>query len=664
MNPVELRFRQVHLDFHTSPCIEGVGQDFDPEEFAATLERARVDSINIFARCHHGHIYYDTRRFPERRHPHLRRNLLAEQIEACHRRDIRTPIYITVQWDQFTAEEHPEWLVITAEGKQSGTPPYQPGFYRALCLNTPYVDWLKSFVAEVAEMLPTDGFWFDIVWPQDCSCRFCREDMAAQGIDASDAASRMKFGTQVYYDFCHDMTAYVRKLSSDAQIFYNRGHISPAMRPAIPAYTQLELESLPSGGWGYLHFPMTMRYARTLGLDCLGMTGKFHRSWGDFHSFKNRAALEFECFQMLALGGKCCVGDQLHPSGKICQTTYDLIGSVYAQVEKKEPWCRGAVPLRDIGVLTPEEFAGTTGHTALPKSAMGATRMLQEGKHQFDIIDTKADFGQYRLLVLPDEIPVGRELAAKIETYVKRGGSLIATHKSGLAPDGSAFALPALGVRRKGEAPFSPDFIVPDGAVGKGLPKTGHVLYLQALEVEPAAGAEVLAQVEVPYFNRTWQHFCSHAHTPSSGRIGYPGIVRNGRCIYFAHPIFTQYQQNTPRWVKILFLNAVDMLLPDPLVRVGWPSSLIATLNEQPVEKRLVLHLLHYVPERRSDSIDVIEDVIPVHNIDCRVRVGRAVRRVVCEPEGEAIAFTADGGAVHFTVPEVAGHQIVAIELG
>src|SRR5918996_5692046 len=82
--PFELRFRQIHLDYHTSPHITDVGAAFDPEEFASTLVRARVDSVTCFARCHHGYIYYDTKAFPERRHPHLRRNLLAEQIEACH----------------------------------------------------------------------------------------------------------------------------------------------------------------------------------------------------------------------------------------------------------------------------------------------------------------------------------------------------------------------------------------------------------------------------------------------------------------------------------------------------------------------------------------------------------------------------------------------------
>jgi len=50
VSKIDLRFRQIHLDFHTSELIQGVGSQFDPEEFAATLEKARVDSITCFAR--------------------------------------------------------------------------------------------------------------------------------------------------------------------------------------------------------------------------------------------------------------------------------------------------------------------------------------------------------------------------------------------------------------------------------------------------------------------------------------------------------------------------------------------------------------------------------------------------------------------------------------
>ena len=52
---------------------------------------------------------------------------------------------------------------------------------------------------------------------------------------------------------------------------------------------------------------------------------------------KNKEALEYECFRMLAYNSKCLIGDQLHPDGKISKETYDLVGSVYEQIEKRNP---------------------------------------------------------------------------------------------------------------------------------------------------------------------------------------------------------------------------------------------------------------------------------------------------------------------------------------
>jgi hypothetical protein len=656
--PVALRFRQVHLDFHTSEDVPGVGNQFDPQEFADTLVKARVNSVTCFARCHHGYIYYDTKLNPERRHPHLKRNLLKEQIEACHARDIRVPIYSTVQWDRFTADHHPEWRVRTATGALEGTPPFEPGFRQQLCLNSPFVGFLKAHVREIVDSVPTDGLFLDIVKTQDCACRHCLKEMEERKLDASIEAVRQKFGVEVTRRFISDMSAYIRTLDPDCTIFYNSGHVDPSIRPVIAAYTHVEIESLPSGAWGYLHFPLTVRYARNLGPDFLGMTGKFHTSWGDFHSYKNRAALEFECFHMLAHTAKCSVGDQLHPSGKIDGPTYDLIGAVYAQVEKKEPWCSGARPVVDLGVFSPEEFVvGRNNPTA-----MGVTRLLQEGRHQFDFVDSESDLARYKVLVLPDEILVGPALLDKLRAYLEGGGALLASYRSGLNPAKEAFVLDALGVGLKGKAPFSPDFIRPGRAIGAGLPAVEHVMYLEGLEVETRAGSEVLAEAVVPYFNRTWEHFLSHRHTPSSGKVGYPAIVRKGKAIYFAHPVFTQYNRNAPYWCKRLVLNALDLLLPDPLLRVEAPSTAIATLNEQSREKRRVLHLLHYVPERRGE-FDVIEDVIPIANVRCSVRAdGGRVSKVLTAPEGKDLPFTTRGGRIEFVVPEVRGHQMIAIE--
>lgn len=663
---ISLRFRQVHLDFHTSPDIPGIGADFDPDAFADTLAKAHVNSVTCFARCHHGHIYYPSQVNPERVHPHLERpNLLGEQIEACHRRGIRVPIYITVQWDQFTADQRRDWLCVDENGVEAGTKPFTPGFYRNLDVFHPgYRQFLFDHVREVMTTFDVDGLFFDIVQPRPSVAKHWVDAMDAADLDPTSDRDRRTFALRVIRDWEEEMSAFVRGFRPDATIFYNSGHVGPRHRPNRDAYSHFELESLPSGGWGYLHFPQAMRYGRTLGPDCLGMTGKFHTTWGDFGSYKNPAALQFECFQMLALGAKCSVGDQLPPSGRLDPTTYDLIGSVYAEVARKEPWCAGATPVSDVALLTPEAFVEKGGYNVDAErrqtSVLGAVRLLQELRVQFDIVDAETDWSRYRVLILPDDIPLSIGLAARLDGYVEAGGSVLASHRAGIGDLDGNFAS-ALGVRRIGDAPFSPDFFVPTDKIGASLPRTGHVMYLAGTEVEPVVGAEVLARVETPYFNRTWRHFCSHNHTPSSGRSGYPAAVLYGTCLYFAHPVFAQYHANAPRWVKTLVGDALRILLPDPVLRVEGPSSLLTALSRQESEGRHILHLLHYIPERRGQAFDIIEDVLPVFGIGVDVRIPGGATSVRTVPDGAEIPFTTDGDRVRFTVPEVNGHAMVEI---
>lgn len=671
-----LPWRQIHLDYHTSEAIPGIGADFDPDEFADTLVKAHVNSITCFARCHHGWIYYDTQLNPERRHPHLTRNLLKEQIEACHKRGIRVPIYTTVQWDHYTARTHPEWLLTQDDGRFVGTPPFEAGFYRYMNVNSPYVAFLKAHVREILETLPCDGFFMDIVQPVPSADPYTQDKMIAAGLDPANAQHRAAFALTSLNDFKRDFSEFVWAINPECSLFFNAGHVGTRHRAVKDAYSHWELETLPSGGWGYQHFPVTMRYSRNLGIDVLAQTGKFHTSWGDFHSFKNPAALQYEIFRMLAMGAKCMIGDQLPPRGRIEPYVYDLVGKVYAEVEAKEPWCYAAKPVSEIAVFTPEEFTSASA-SFLPESIKGATRMLEEAAHQFEIVDSAGDLVPYSVVILPDSIPVDEALAAKLQHYLDQGGKLIASFESGMDPQNRGFALKSLGVEMGDEGPRDRqghlargavysrgdyvDYILPKGEIGRGLPPTEHVMYIRGMAVQAQPGAEVLAELVPAYFDRTWEHFCSHRQTPAAGVPGAPAIVRNGNAIYFSSPIFKQYNQNAPLWCKRLLLNALNMLLPDPLIRHRGPSTLFVTLNTQPSQNRWIVHLLHYIPERRGVDFDVIEDVIPLHDVQVSVRVPQAVQSVVTAPQGTALDFTQQNGRVEFTLPKLDGHQMIEL---
>jgi len=101
----KLPFRQVHLDFHTAPQIPAVGSRFDKKEWQQTLLDARVNSITLFAKCHHGWSYHPTK--VGQMHPQLGFDLLRAQYEACREIGVKTPIYLSAGLDNVASHEHP-----------------------------------------------------------------------------------------------------------------------------------------------------------------------------------------------------------------------------------------------------------------------------------------------------------------------------------------------------------------------------------------------------------------------------------------------------------------------------------------------------------------------------------------------------------------------------
>ena len=76
-----------------------------------------------------------------------------------------------------------------------------------------------------------------------------------------------------------DLTGIVHEYSKDANVFYNGG--ADMNRPEYHPYqTHYELEDLPTAWGGYDLMPLRAKYFERYGKVFLGMTGKFHHSWG------------------------------------------------------------------------------------------------------------------------------------------------------------------------------------------------------------------------------------------------------------------------------------------------------------------------------------------------------------------------------------------------
>jgi hypothetical protein len=651
--------RQIHLDFHTSPEIKDVGVDFDADEFADRLVEARVNSVTLFAKCHHGHLYYDTKH--PARHPHLPKNLdlLGEQLEACRRRGIRAPIYLSVQCDEFAANMQPGWRVVNEKGELAGAP-FWAGWH-LMDMSSPYAGYLADQIAEVLKKYrPVDEIFLDMCWDQPSCSVWAIAGMRKAGLDPEKAEDRNRFALDVVHGYMERYNKLVRDLNGGKPlpVWYNS---RPKVKlPVEKKYLQhVEIESLPTNiFWGYSYFPVNIRFARNFGLICLGMTGRFHKDWADFGGLKPKAALLYETSQMLAHGARCSVGDQLHPRGTLDKAAYDLIGHAYKHVEACEPWCLDAKPVTQIAVL---RNLNAGYQVAAGEALEGTLKALQQLGHQFDYLPAmdEVSLAGYEAVIVTHDIVLTDKLAAKLRAFVKAGGALLIEAAAAFR-DGKLL-IPELGVQSHGLSPYQDTYLRFGPAIsGPEVQKADHVMYERGLRITPTKGAVSLAKVVEPYFDRRWDHFSSHHQTPPDKVSRYAAAVQKGRTITLAYSFFKAYASHANIPYRQLLEACLNRLVPAPLTRFTGPRHVEVTLTSQ--GRRTIAHVLSFCPQRRAPNIDIVEEVFPLVEAKLEVKLPRRPKSVTIQPIGLALPFAWSEPYAQVSLSSTRGHDMIVFE--
>ena len=153
--------RQVHLDFHTSEYIDGIGSKFNKKDFQQALKDGHVNSITVFGKCHHGYHYFPTK--VGTMHPGMdpQTDLAGEMMSACHEIGVHAPLYLTMGWSVLDTKEHPEWIVRKKDGSYSAfqydinalpTDPKPEASWIHLCMGGGYRQYLYDMTKEVSPM--------------------------------------------------------------------------------------------------------------------------------------------------------------------------------------------------------------------------------------------------------------------------------------------------------------------------------------------------------------------------------------------------------------------------------------------------------------------------------------------------------------------------------
>ena len=188
---------------------------------------------------------------------------------------------------------------------------------------------------------------------------------------------------------------------------------------------------------------------------------------------------------------------------------------------------------------------------------------------------------------------------------------------------------------------------------------------------------ESLGQIFDPYFSRTWDHFCSHQHTPNQDQpSGFDCGVRHGSILYFAHPVFRHYRAYGAVVGREFIVRAIRAFMGNTLTLT---TNLISTarlsLTNQPHEKRHILHLLYAPTISRGGimqlsggnvsggkNVEVIEELPRLHDVEITLRLPASVQSARLVPQGDLLAFERDGDCLKLNLAGFSCHQMIEFE--
>lgn len=652
--------RQVHLDFHTSPDIPGIGKNFSKKQFQAALKKGNVQSITVFAKCHHGYCYYPTG--VGKMHPHLDFDLLGEMIDAAHEIGVRAPIYITAGWSELDADEHPEWLARRADGtpftnydfKASPETPKPMVSWKGLCLNDgSYCKHIYELTEEICKRYKDiDGIFYDIVFIGEnntCCCDECRAGMKKSGLDPEKPNDVAKYYVTKRNDFTRKCREIIEKYHKGATIFFNSGGAELDKPEFSHCTTHFEMEDLPTAWGGYNKLPPRAKYFSLRGKYYLGMTGKFHSEWGEFGGFKPKEALKYEAAKMAIYGAGISIGDHLYPDGLMDEQTYENIGYAFDYVEKIQPFCYGGEYVNNLGVYF------TPNVTEL----YGISDILLEDQIDYRFV-TDNDYKGLDTVIFPSGITLDDDGVKALNGFIAGGGRVLLIGNA-LLKDGK-FQID-IGARYVSAARFDCDYILPSEGLLKltELPKTPFLAYTPSVIIE-STDAEVCAEVCQPYFSRTYGHFCGHRNTPydkSAERS--PALIKKGNIAYISHDIPRIYKEHGSIFHRRYLLSALKLLGYRPLFKLGLGSCGRATLLHQDGEKRYCLNMTYASPLKRG-NVEIIDEILPVYNINAEIRVPERISRVYNALNGKEYKLEQADGMVSFTVDEFSCHTAIVLE--
>ncbi len=588
---IEGNYRRNLMDMHIDDWNPEFLSRLDVDEYIKALKDAGIQAAMVKGRPHTGLAYYPTK--VGRMHKGLKGfDFLGEMVQKCHENGIAVVAYFTQIFDNWAYDNHPEWRIITAEGKGMRElhekANMKTGRYGIVCPNNEgYREYVKACLTEMNELYDFDGMFLDMTFfPEVCYCPSCRKRyMDETGkelprvIDWQDP-DWMEYAykrDEWMADYARFATDCVKKIKPDVTIEHQFSSIAASW---ITANSELLLDAIDcaSGDYygGFLQQTFINKYYKNISPN---LPFVYHTSRCDpelkYHTTtKTEEEMLLHVITALVHNGAFLLVDAINPDGSIVPDVYHgMMKRVYENTSRFEKYINGdlyhdaAVWFATHAKYDPNE----TGIEVTQKSfqpafyleaPVAASSVLREYNVPFEVIGTKnIRQEKAKVLILSHVANIREEEMDEIEAYLAGGGNLFIS-----GPIGNKRLQKLLGIRITGQTEHDFTYMSPTKEGEELFEGFSHLVPLtidghqMEAEIADDTNLTVLATKTLPY---TMTGRCEFAAIHSNP----PGIyteapcavlkqVGESRIIWTAAPI----EMSRPYMSRKVFFRMIDFL--------------------------------------------------------------------------------------------------------
>ena len=597
-------------------------------------------------------------------------------------------------------DAHPDWIAVDAEGKKRRHWA-MPELWVTCALGPYNFEFMTEVTKEIVSLYKVDGI-FSNRWSGSgmCYCEHCQRNFqAASGMelprtnDVRDKARRafIEWRQQRLFELWRVWDGEIRKINPGARYIANAGGGATSeldmktigeLAPTLFADRQARRGLMPIWSNG----KNGKEYRSTMGRKAIG--GVFSMGVEEPYRWKDSVQASEE-IRLWVLDG---IANGLRPwFTKFAATLRDrrwlqVVEDVYTWDYRNERYLRNEEPLARVAMVysqqTAHYYGGERARQRLEDHTLGYYHALVEARVPFEMVHDRlldaehAD--RFRVLIFPNIACLSDAQCGQIRDYVKRGGSIIATHETSLYDEWGSrradFGLADLyGASYDGgvDGPMQNSYLTleKDPTTGKRHPLLAG---LEDADRIINGASRVRTRTSAAYPNPPLTLIPSYPDLPMEQvwpRVPHTDIPEvfarapgKGRVVYFPWDIDRTYWEvlSVDHWK--LLRNAVDWAAGEPHpVTVEGPGTLDVTYWRQ--KDSVTVHLVNLTNPMMMKG--PVRELIPVAAQKVRIRLpeGKKAKKVHFLVSTAAPRVQESGGTITVTVPSILDHEVIAVDL-